>query len=52
MTIVITGSGLTIEDVVNVARNRVQIELHKDALKRIEVCRDMLERKIEAHEIM
>jgi histidine ammonia-lyase len=52
MTIVITGSGLTIEKVVDVARNRVKVELHKDALSRIEICRAMLERKIEAHEIM
>ena len=52
MTIEITGSGLTIENVVDVARNRVQIELHKDALERIKVCRTMLEKKIDAHEIM
>ena len=52
MTIEITGSGLTIEKVIDVARNRVQVELNKDALKRIVVCRTMLEKKIEAHEIM
>ncbi len=52
MTIEITGSGLTIEKVVDVARNRVHVELNKDAFSRIVACRAMLERKIEAHEIM
>ncbi len=52
MTIEITGSGLTIEKVIDVARNRVQVELNKDALHRIVICRKMLEEKIEAHEIM
>ncbi len=52
MTIIITGAGLTIEKVVDVARNRVKVELDKDALSRIKTCRAMLERKIDAHEIM
>ena len=52
MTLVIKGAGLTIEDVVNVARNNQKVELHPDALARIEKCRAMLERKIEANEIM
>ncbi len=52
MTLVITGSGLTIEDVVNVARNNQKVELHADALVRMRKCRAMLERKIENHEIM
>jgi len=52
MTYIVTGAGLTIEDVVNVARNFEKVELHPDALKRIETCRAMLERKIDAHEIM
>ncbi|GAB4297183.1 MAG: histidine ammonia-lyase [Marinilabiliales bacterium] len=51
-TLVIKGSGLTIEDVVNVARYGQKVELHPDAIKRINVCRDMLERKIQAREIM
>ena len=46
MTIVITDSGLTIEKVVDVARNRIKVELHKDALSRIELCRAMLEKKM------
>ncbi|MFH1004103.1 MAG: aromatic amino acid ammonia-lyase [Bacteroidota bacterium] len=52
MTYIITGSGLTIEDVVNVARNNEKVELHPDAVTRINKCRAMLEKKIMAHEIM
>ncbi len=52
MTYIIKGSGLTIEDVVNVARNNEKVELHPDALSRIKKCRAMLEEKIEKHEIM
>lgn len=48
----IKGSGLTIEDVVRVAREREQVELSSDAMERIRKCRAMLERKIEANEIM
>ncbi len=50
--ITITGHGLTIEDVVRVARHNEPVTLHSEALQRIRVCRDMLERKIDAHEIM
>jgi len=52
MTLVIKGSGITIEDVVNVARNNEKVELHPDSLEKIKACRAMLERKIESHEIM
>ena len=52
MTYIIKGSGLTIEDVVRVARNGEKVELHPDALARIKTCRAMLEKKIEANEIM
>jgi histidine ammonia-lyase len=52
MTLVIKGSGLTIEDIVRVARQNEKVELDKKAIERIHVCRAMLERKIEAHEIM
>jgi len=52
MTYIVTGANLKIEDVVNVARNGQKVELHPDALERIKVCRAMLEKKIEAHEIM
>lgn len=52
MTLVIKGSGLTIEDLVNVARNHQQVSIDDEALKRMEKCRAMVERKIEAREIM
>ncbi len=52
MTYVIKGAGLTIEDVVNVARNNEKVELHPEAVERINKCRTMLENKIEANEIM
>src|SRR5208337_5580201 len=52
MTLVINGSGLTVEDVVRVARHSEKVELHPDSIEKIISCRAMLERKIEAHEIM
>lgn len=52
MKLEITGSGLTIEDLVDVARKNRPVELHPDAIKRIRKCRAMLEKKIEKHEIM
>jgi histidine ammonia-lyase len=52
MAIVITGSELSIEKLVQVARQNETIKLHPDALKRIKKCRTMLENKINAHEIM
>jgi histidine ammonia-lyase len=50
--LIIKGSGLTIENVIDVARNGQKVELHPDAIKRINICRAMLEEKIEAKEIM
>jgi histidine ammonia-lyase len=52
MTIVIDGSNLTVEKVVQVARHNEKIKLHPDALKRIKKCRDVLEKKIKTKEIM
>lgn len=52
MKLSITGAGLSIEDVVAVARHGREVELHSDAIRRIERCRDMLEEKIKAGEIM
>ncbi|MCB0824481.1 MAG: aromatic amino acid lyase, partial [Bacteroidales bacterium] len=52
MNYIVKGAGLTIEDLVNVARHHQQVELHPDAVERIIKCRAMLEKKIEAHEIM
>ena len=47
-----TGSGLTVEKLVQIARNNEKVELHPVALERIKVCRSMLEEKIQAKEIM
>ncbi len=52
MAVVITGYDLTIEDLVRVARYGEKVELHPDALDRIKRCRQMLEKKIQAKEIM
>jgi histidine ammonia-lyase len=52
MTIILDGSGLTIEKLVRIARFGEKVELAPQALERIKVCRDMLEEKIRAHEIM
>jgi histidine ammonia-lyase len=52
MTLVIQGSELTIEDIVDVARNNRKVELHPDSVEKINRCRAMLEKKIDAREIM
>jgi len=52
MPIVINGSGLTIEKLVEIARFGKKIELDPESLKKIKVCRSMLEEKIQAGEIM
>jgi histidine ammonia-lyase len=52
MTIVLDGSNLTIESIVQVARFGARVELAPAALERIRVCRAMLEQKLAAREIM
>jgi histidine ammonia-lyase len=52
MSIIINGSGLTVEKLVRIARKNEQVELSKDSFERIVTCRAMLEEKIKAHEIM
>jgi histidine ammonia-lyase len=52
MSYAFTGSGLTVEKLVHIARNNEKVELHPEALERIKVCRRMLEEKILAKEIM
>ena len=47
----ITGSDLTVEKLVAVARNNEKVTLHPDALEQIKKCRDVLEKKLNAHEI-
>ncbi|MFQ5863938.1 MAG: histidine ammonia-lyase [bacterium] len=52
MSIVLDGSGFTIEKLVRIARHGEKVELHREALERIKSCRRMLEEKIQAREIM
>jgi histidine ammonia-lyase len=52
MTLILDGTGLTVEKVVAVARNGDRVELHPAAVQRIRTCRDMLERKLASREIM
>ena len=52
MALTIDGTGLTVEKMVAVARQGEQVELHPEAEERIRKCRAMIERKLEAREIM
>src|SRR5512135_1063521 len=52
MTIVLDGSGLTVEKLVRIARYGEAVELAPEALERIKACRVMLEEKLAAKEIM
>jgi histidine ammonia-lyase len=52
MTIILDGSGLTIEKLVQIARHGERVELHPAALERIKICRAMLEEKLAAKETM
>ena len=52
MALILDGTGLTIEKVVDVARKGEKVELSPEAEERIKKCRAMLERKLEAREIM
>jgi histidine ammonia-lyase len=52
MTIVLDGSGLSIEKLIRIARQGEKVELSRESLERIRACREMLEEKIRAREIM
>jgi len=52
MAVVLDGHSLRAEDVVKVARGGEPISISQDAVARINKCRALLERKIEAKEIM
>ncbi len=52
MSVIIRGERLTIEDLVKVARHHEKAELHPVAIEKINKCRAMLEKKIQAREIM
>ena len=52
MTITLDGSSLTIEKLVAIARRGERVGLAAEALERIRICRQMLEAKLAAREIM
>lgn len=49
--IVVSGCNLTIEDVVNVARNNYKVELSQDAVRRINRARDLVDKFIEKERV-
>jgi len=52
MTIVLDGSGFTVENLVRIARDGERVQLAEDAVARIRECRAMLEQKMAAGEVM
>jgi histidine ammonia-lyase len=52
MTITLDGHGLTVEKVIQVARENEKIEIHPEAMEKIKKCRDLLEEKIKKREIV
>jgi histidine ammonia-lyase len=51
-SLIINGEGLSIHDVERVARKHQIVELHPEAIERINICRQMVEGKINSGEIM
>jgi len=52
MAIVLDGKSLTLEKLVRIARDNEPVEIAPEALAKIRACRNMLEEKIKAREIM
>src|SRR5687768_11286869 len=52
MTIVLDGSGLTIDKLARIARHGEEVSLAPAALARIKTCRAMLDQKLASREIM
>jgi histidine ammonia-lyase len=52
MTIILTGNDLDVDAVAAVARGMEKVELHPDAVARINHCRGFINERIEAREIM
>ena len=52
MSIKLNGNELTVEKLVKIARDGEQVELAQDSLRSIIKCREMIEEKIQAGEIM
>jgi histidine ammonia-lyase len=52
LAIEINGSGLTVEKLVRIARDKEEVKLSEGSIERMKKCRAMLEEKIDAREIM
>ena len=52
MTVSLDGNSLTINKLVSVARNNENVQISNDSWKKVDDCRNMLQSKIDAHEIM
>ena len=52
MTITLDGHSLTVEKVVQIAREGEKIAIHPEAMKRIKKCRNLLEEKMQKREII
>ena len=52
MTFMIKGAELTVDQLIRVARDGEEVRIDPEAMERIKACRAMVEKKIEAHEIM
>jgi len=52
MTVVLDGNTLTIEKMTKVARHGEKVEITPDSIERVNKCRSMVEKKIDAREIM
>jgi len=52
MDLVLDGDHLSIADVESVARGNVKVSVSDDAWQRIHNCRKMIQKKIDAHEVM
>ena len=49
--VIVSGESLTIEDVVNVARNNYKVELSQDAVRRINRARDLVDKFVEEERV-
>ncbi len=52
MSVELTGSDLSIHDVSAIARDHASVSVSDDSWARIQTCRNMIQSKIDAHEVM
>ncbi len=50
--IIIDGRDLTIEDVVNVSRNGYKVELGEEALKKVKIARDLVDKFVDEQKVV